>query len=183
MSLIPGWGRSPGGGNGNSLQYYCLGNPMDRGAWQATGVGHDWATDTLGFRGGSVVKILSANEGDSGDVGSIPGLGRYPGGGNVTHFQYSCLKNSMDRGAWWATAHVVTKSQTGLSLNMNKGREGMQRQGRRSQETIVQSWVRALVPPQGMHLTISLSSLQDWHPEGMEDVSILLSRKDYLRPD
>ena len=86
-----------------------------------------------------MVKILSANEGDSGDVGSIPGLGRYPGGGNVTHFQYSCLKNSMDRGAWWATAHVVTKSQTGLSLNMNKGREGMQRQGRRSQETIVQS--------------------------------------------
>ena len=36
MSLIPGWGRSPGGGNGNSLQYYCLGNPMDRGAWWAT---------------------------------------------------------------------------------------------------------------------------------------------------
>ena len=34
--LIPGWGRSPGGGNGNSLQYSCLGNPMDRGAWWAT---------------------------------------------------------------------------------------------------------------------------------------------------
>ena len=34
--LIPGWGRSPGGGNDNSLQYSCLGNPMDRGAWQAT---------------------------------------------------------------------------------------------------------------------------------------------------
>ena len=33
---IPGWGRSPGGGNGNPLQYSCLENPMDRGAWQAT---------------------------------------------------------------------------------------------------------------------------------------------------
>ena len=36
ISSTPGWGRSPGGGNGNPLQYSCLGNPMDRGAWQAT---------------------------------------------------------------------------------------------------------------------------------------------------
>ena len=36
MGSIPGWGSSPGGGNGNPLQYYDLGNPMDRGAWQAT---------------------------------------------------------------------------------------------------------------------------------------------------
>ena len=36
MGLIPGSGRSPGGGNGNPLQYFCLGNPKDRGAWQAT---------------------------------------------------------------------------------------------------------------------------------------------------
>jgi len=36
---IPGWGRSPGEGNGNPLQYSCLGNPMDRGAWRATGHG------------------------------------------------------------------------------------------------------------------------------------------------
>ena len=34
--LIPGWGRSPGGGNSNLLQYYCLENPMDRGVWRAT---------------------------------------------------------------------------------------------------------------------------------------------------
>ena len=108
-----------------------------------------------------MVKILPAIEGDSGDVGSILGSGRYPGGGNGTPFQYYCLENSMDRGAWWATVHVVAKSQTGLSQNMNKGREGMQRQGWRSQETVVQSWVRALVPPQGMHITISLNSLQD----------------------
>ena len=36
LSSIPGWGRSPGEGNGNPLQYSCLENPMDRGAWQAT---------------------------------------------------------------------------------------------------------------------------------------------------
>ena len=44
LASIPGWGRSPGGGNGNPLQYSCLGNPMDRGAWWATvhGVGKNW---------------------------------------------------------------------------------------------------------------------------------------------
>ena len=36
VGLIPEWGRSPGGGHGNPLQYFCLGNPMDRGGWQAT---------------------------------------------------------------------------------------------------------------------------------------------------
>ena len=36
VGLIPGWGRSPGGGHGNPLQYFSLGNPMDRGGWQAT---------------------------------------------------------------------------------------------------------------------------------------------------
>ena len=43
----PGWGRSPGGGNGNPLHYSCLGNPMDRGGWQSIGsqrMGHDIAT-------------------------------------------------------------------------------------------------------------------------------------------
>ena len=44
MGLILGWGRSPGGGNGNPLQYFCLENPMDRGAWWATvhGVAKSW---------------------------------------------------------------------------------------------------------------------------------------------
>ena len=50
-----------------------------------------------------------------GDLGSIPGLGRSPGGGNGNPLQYSCLRNPRDRGAWWATVHGVTKSQTGLS--------------------------------------------------------------------
>ena len=48
-SLIPGWERAPGGGHGNLLQYSCLGNPMDRGAWWARiqGVGKEWVTKEL----------------------------------------------------------------------------------------------------------------------------------------
>ena len=46
---------------------------------------------------------------NAGDVGSIPGSGRFPGEGNGNPFQYSCLENPMDRGAWWATIHEVTK--------------------------------------------------------------------------
>ena len=49
------------------------------------------------------------------DVGLILGLGRHPGEGSGNPLQYSCLENSMDRGAWWATVHGVTKSQTQLS--------------------------------------------------------------------
>ena len=58
-----------------------------------------------------VVKNAS-NAGDIRDVGLIPGLGRSPGGGHGNPLQYSCLGNSLDRGAWWATVHRVTKSQT-----------------------------------------------------------------------
>ena len=49
---------------------------------------------------------------NAGDPGSTPGLGRSPGEGNGNPLQYSCLENSMDRGAWWATVHAVAKSQT-----------------------------------------------------------------------
>ena len=55
-----------------------------------------------GFAGGSVVKNPSAN---TGDLGSIPGLGRLPGVGNGNPFQYSYLQNPVDRGAWQATVH------------------------------------------------------------------------------
>ena len=50
-----------------------------------------------------------------GDLGLIPGLGRSPGGGHGNPFQYSCLENPMDRGAWLATVHGAAKSQTRLS--------------------------------------------------------------------
>ena len=49
------------------------------------------------------------------DQGSIPGFRRFPGEVNIYPLQYSCLENSMDRGAWWATVHGVTKSLTQLS--------------------------------------------------------------------
>ena len=59
-----------------------------------------------------MVKNLSANAGDARDTGSIPGLGRCLGEGNGNPLQYCCLENYMDRGAWQATIHGVTKSQT-----------------------------------------------------------------------
>ena len=49
---------------------------------------------------------------NAGDPSLIPGLGRSPGEGNGNPLQYSCLEDSMDRGAWWAIVHGVTKSQT-----------------------------------------------------------------------
>ena len=64
-----------------------------------------------GFPGGSEANNLPANEGDAGDLGSIPGLGRPSGEGNGYPLQYSCLENPMDGGAWCATVHRVTKSQ------------------------------------------------------------------------
>ena len=71
-----------------------------------------------GFPGGLAVKnppamwktICSA-----GDTGSVPELGKTPGEGNGNPLQYSCLENSMDKGAWQATVHGVAKSQTRLS--------------------------------------------------------------------
>ena len=55
---------------------------------------------------------------DAGDSGLIPGLGRSPGGEHGNPLQYSCLENPMDRGAWWATAHRIAKSQIRLSMHM-----------------------------------------------------------------
>ena len=66
----------------------------------------------LGFPGGSVGKEAAWN---AGDPSSIPGWGRSPGEGNGSPLQYSCLENPMDRGAWWAIVHGVTKSRTQLS--------------------------------------------------------------------
>ena len=58
------------------------------------------------------VKNLPASTGDIRDVGSIPGLERSPGGGHGYPLQYSCMENSMDRGACQVTVHRVAKSQT-----------------------------------------------------------------------
>ena len=67
-----------------------------------------WAT--RGFPGGSSGKDPTCQWGDVRDMGSVPGLGRSPGGGHGNPLQYSCLENPMDRGVWQAAAHSVTKS-------------------------------------------------------------------------
>ena len=82
----------------------------------------------LGYLDSSVSKESTCN---AGDPGSIPGLGRSPGEGNSNSFQYSCLGNPMDRGAWWATVHgiarirheLATKYKTALKIMFKKKRE------------------------------------------------------------
>ena len=77
-------------------------------------VGHDWSNLVVVV---VVVKNQPANAGDARNAGSIPEWGRSPGVGNL--FQYSCLENTMDRGARWATVHRVEKSRTRL-INLTK---------------------------------------------------------------
>ena len=62
-----------------------------------------------GFPGGSDGKVSACN---AGDLGSVPGLGRFPPEGNGNPLQYSCLENSINEGVWWAIVDGVTKSQT-----------------------------------------------------------------------
>ena len=101
--LIPGSGRSPGGGHGNPLQYSCLENPMNR-------VRHDLAHIHVAYQVALVVKNLPANARKARATVSIPGLGKSPGEENGNPLQYSCLKNPMDRGAWRATVQRVTRT-------------------------------------------------------------------------
>ena len=123
---IPGLGRSPGEGNGYPLQYSCLENSMDKGAWWATVHGVAKSRTQLkrlsssssssrymkrSFPGGSDSKESACN---AGDPGLIPRSRRSPGGhGNP--LQYSCLENSMERGAWQVIAHGFAKSWKWLS--------------------------------------------------------------------
>ena len=114
VDSIPGLGRSPGRGHGNPLQYSCLENPRDGGAWWAAIYGVAQSRTRLkrlsssrikmGFPGGSDAKESACNEGD---LNSIPGLGRSPEGGHGNPLQYSGLENSMD-----CIVHGVTKSRT-----------------------------------------------------------------------
>ena len=72
-----------------------------------------------GFSGNSVVKNSPANAVDTWDVGSVPGLGRAPGEGNGNPLLYSCLENCMNRGAWQAAVHGITKEVGHDWVNMH----------------------------------------------------------------
>ena len=72
----------------------------------------------MGFPTGLVVKNLLASAGDTGDMCSIPGSGRSPGGRNGNPLQYSCLQNPMDRGVWQSPVYRVEKGWTQLSKHV-----------------------------------------------------------------
>jgi len=137
---------------GNPFHYACLGNPMDRGVWQATvygvtGVKHDLTTKLpatyihthtymhiLSFPGGSDGKESTCNAAD---------LGWIPGEGNSYPLQYSGLENSMHRGAWQATVHEVTELDTTERISfthihaelINEFSKGIKLNWRRKQQT------------------------------------------------
>ena len=78
--------------------------------------------DCMGFPGGSDGKEPACN---AGDPGSIPGSGRSPGEGNGFPCQYSCLENSMDRGAWQATVYGITEWDTTVGLPLSKQKQSI----------------------------------------------------------
>ena len=100
-------------------------------------VAKEWAS-----RAALVVKSLPAKAGDVRDAGSIPGSGRFPGGGNGNPFQYSCLENPTDRRTWRATVHGVAKSWTWLKWHSTRiswfrdaGEKGMKSGGHPTQRS------------------------------------------------
>ena len=84
-----------------------------------------WPSHKEGFPDGSDAKESAC---DAGDLGSFPGSARSPGEGNGNPFQYSCLKNPMDRGAWWPTVHRGHKESDTTEWLPNEGSEPMQNQ-------------------------------------------------------
>ena len=112
--------------------------------WQSSihscGCNNRAVCSNLGFLDGSGSKESACN---AGDLGSIPRSGRSPREGNDNPLQYSCLENSTDRGAWWATGHGVTKSQTRLR-----------------DQHLIQNWwlIKLIIDTQGFVMVCSLLS-------------------------
>ena len=108
-----GWEDPLEKGKATRLQYSGPENSMD---CIVHGVAKSWTRlSDFHFTDGSVGKEIACSAEDTGDLGSIPGLGRSLGGRNGNLLQYSWLGNPMNRGAWQATVHGVAKSQTRLS--------------------------------------------------------------------
>ena len=109
LSTIPpqGWDICSGGGSTLAHQHHLESRVYIRAQSWCSIEGDFW-----GFPSGPDSKHSDCN---AGDPGSIPASGRSPGDGNDNPLQYSCLENPMNRGAWWATVHGVTKSWTQLS--------------------------------------------------------------------
>ena len=119
LGSIPGLRGSPGEGKGDPLQYSGLENSMDCIVHEVTKSQTRLSNfhimllmnriSALKRRGSRLLwwlndKESTSNAGDTGDAGSIPGLGRFPGEGHGNPLQYSCLENYMDRRGWWATS-------------------------------------------------------------------------------
>ena len=109
----------------------------------------------LGFPYGTVVKNLPADTRDIKDVGSIPGSERSPGVGNDNALQYSCLGNPMDRVAWQATVHGITKRQTQLSNFPHKIYNHWRNFRKHTKENKKKQTTR---------VTRGNSEKKDWHP-------------------
>ena len=112
LGPIPGLGRSPGEGKGYPPQYSGPENSMD---CMVHGVTKSWTRlSDFHFTDGSAGEEFACSTEDTGDLGSVPGLGRSPGERNGNPLPFSWLENPMNRGAWRATVHGVAKSQTRL---------------------------------------------------------------------
>ena len=92
------------------------------------------------------------------DTGSIPGLGRSPGEGNGNPLQYSCLGNSMDRGAWWATVHRF-QGQTGLKQRSMHGKPHCRSCWHLKLDTLQGECISSATPPTFSHQLLFLNEL------------------------
>ena len=116
----PWVGRAPEGGNGNPIHYSCLKNPMDRirDCKESDTTGETWHKPCTAIWG--LPRVASGKESTCQcrghrSCGFSLWVGKIPWRRAWQPIQYSCLENSMDRGAWWATVHGVSKSGTQLS--------------------------------------------------------------------
>ena len=150
---------------------FCLENPRDGGAWWAAVYGVAQSRTRLKRLSSSIGLLCSGKESacNAGDLGSIPESGRSSGEGNGNPLQYSCLENSMDRGAWWATVHGVTKSQTRLRLTYTHRLPSGAASGRRNSSVLAELQTEYVIlnmflaPPIYLsRLLFSLLMLMDW---------------------